>query len=370
MKTNTILLFLLLIVLGCSKQAQPHPKELPHTSLKAVAFSRLPEIKNIDFNEVLDNFIYDCQSSKTQKLYGALCLEAKKTNNAKKFILENFQAYRIFDENGAAQGLLTGYFEPELEASLQKSKEYQYPLYSMPKDLVTVDLASVYPELKHLRLRGRVQNNKLVPYDTRAEIKRSDINSSVICYCRSQIDRYFLEVQGSGKVHLDDNSTFYVGYANNNGYKYTSIGKYLIKKGEIAPKNISLESIRIWLESHPQRVDEVLNQNKAMVFFAKRSRGATGALGIELRAKSSVAVDSKYIPLGSMLYLSSNIKAKKIDKFVFAQDVGGAIKGAVRADYFLGSGAEALAMAGSLKSPLRLWIILPKKKIYAKEKDI
>ncbi len=367
MKTNTILLFFLLLVLGCSKQPKLHLKELPNTSLKATAFSELPEIQKIDFQKVVDNFIYDCQSAKAQKLYSDLCQKAKETQSAQEFILQNFQAYRIYGKDNRTEGLLTGYFEPEIDASLQKDEYYQYPLYTTPKDLIEVDLSSIYPNLKHYRLRGRIEGNKLVPYYTRAEIKRSDINSSVICYCKSKIDRYFLEVQGSGKVLLDDNSTFYVGYDNQNGHKYKSIGKYLVKNGEISQQDISLQSIRAWLEAHPQRVDEVLNKNRAMVFFSKRSRGATGALGLELRAKSSVAVDSKYIPLGSMLYLSSNFNTQKIDKFVFAQDVGGAIKGALRVDYFLGSGEDALNIAGTLKSPLRLWIILPKEKRFMNE---
>jgi len=363
MKTYTILTIILLLFLGCSKQARPIVKELPNTYLTPVTFSELPQIESVDFDAVLDGFVYNCKSTKTQKLYGTLCNEAQNAKDVKWFILNNFQAYQIHEKDGNNEGVLTGYYEPSIDASLHKDNVYKYPLYTPPKDLITVDLSSLYPELKNYRLRGRLEGNKLVPYYSREQIKRSDINSSVICYCRSKIDRFFLEVQGSGKVILDDNSSFYVGYANQNGYKYSSIGKYLIKIGAIPAKDISLESIRAYLNAHPDKVDEVLNQNRAMVFFSKRSYGATGALGLQLRPKSSVAVDRNYIPLGSMLYLSSYYdNNKKIDKFVYAQDVGGAIKGAVRADYFLGSGEDALRLAGSLKSPLRLWILLPKEK--------
>ena len=363
MKTYTILLFILLLFLGCTQHPKPLVKELPNTYLTPAAFDELPQIERIDFDAVLEGFIYDCKSAKTQKLYGELCSKAEGVIDAKAFILNNFQAYLVHEKDGRSEGLLTGYYEPEIHASLHKDDVYKYPLYTPPNDLITVDLAPLYPELKHYRLRGRLEGNRLVPYYSREQIKRRDINSSVICYCRSQIDRFFLEVQGSGKVVLDDNSSFYVGYANQNGHKYSSIGKYLIKTGAIEAKNISLSSIRAYLEAYPEKVDEVLNQNRAMVFFSKRSQGATGALGLQLRPKSSVAVDRKYIPLGSMLYLSSYYdNNKKIDKFVYAQDVGGAIKGAVRADYFLGSGEEALRLAGSLKAPLRLWILLPKEK--------
>jgi len=362
MKTYTISLFLLLLFFGCSRQPKPLVKELPNTYVIPAAFSELPHIESVDFDAVLEGFVYDCKSKKTQKLYGELCQKAQKSRDAKSFIMNNFQAFQIYEKDGRSEGLLTGYYEPEIYASLKKDSVYKYPLYTPPKDLITVDLSAVYPELKNYRLRGRIQGKKLVPYYSREQIKRSDINSSVICYCRSQIDRFFLEVQGSGRVVLDDNSSFYIGYANQNGHRYRSIGRYLIKIGAIPAKDISLESIRAYLDAHPEKVDEVLNYNKAMVFFSKRSHGATGALGLQLRPKSSVAVDRKYIPLGSMLYLSSNYDNNEtIDKFVYAQDVGGAIKGAVRADYFLGSGEEALRLAGSLKSPLRLWILLPKR---------
>jgi len=360
MKINLIIFILTLIFLGCSKQKKVL-SQVPNSYVVASSFQALPALQKNNFQKLLDDFRNNCSSMKAQNLYGSLCQKAKQTKYAKEFFLHNFQVYQICKKNGSKEGLLTGYFEPELQGSLRKSTIYKYPLYATPKDLVSVDLSAIYPELKHYRLRGRLDGKRVVPYYTRAEIKRKEINSSVICYCKSKIDRFFLEVQGSGKVVLDNNKTIYVGYANNNGYKYSSIGKYLIKSGDILAKNISLQSIRAWLQAHPKKIDSVLNQNQKMIFFAKRSQGATGALGLELRAKSSVAVDSHYIPLGSMLYLNSSFKKRKIDTFVFAQDVGGAIKGPLRVDYFLGSGSDAMQTAGMLKAPLQMWIILPKK---------
>jgi len=362
MKVNIMIILIVLLMLGCAKEPKVLFSELPYTYLKSAAFNELPKINEINFDEVLDDFINTCKSKKAQKLYKQLCVEAPNAVDSKVFIYDNFRPYLVVNKNGKKDGLLTGYYEPELHASFIKDEVYKYPLYNTPSDLITVNLSSIYPELKAYRLRGKIKGNKLVPYDTREEIKRSDINASVICYCDSKIDRFFLEVQGSGKVILDNNMTIFVGYNNQNGHKYKSIGKYLVKNKEIPLKEISLQTIRKWLKSHPNRVDEVLNYNKAMVFFSKKNQGATGALGLQLKAKSSIAVDSQYIPLGSMLYLNSKYKNKKLDRFVFAQDVGGAIKGPVRADYFLGSGKKALSIAGSLKAPLNLWIILPKEK--------
>jgi membrane-bound lytic murein transglycosylase A len=161
---------------------------------------------------------------------------------------------------------------------------------------------------------------------------------------------------------MDDNSSIYLGYDNQNGHKYRSIGKYLIDKHELTKEEVSLQSIKRWLLDHPQRADEVLNYNNSMVFFSKREQGATGALGVELTPMRSIAVDKRYILLGSMLYLSADLNSSKIDRIVFAQDTGGAIRGSVRADLFVGSGDKALQLAGHLKAPLKLWLILPKER--------
>ena len=353
-----ILFFIITLFLGCSNNKQP----LKNVHFMKTSFSNLPGLQQQNYDEFLNNFIHNCKSTKGQKIYKKLCQKAFHVTDAKKFLLHNFTPYSIADKNGNRQGLLTGYYEAQIHGSLQKSDKYKYPIYATPRDLVVVDLSAIYPELKNYRLRGRLQNNKLVPYYSRKESKLHDLNASVICYCDSKIDRFFLQVQGCGEVILDDNSTFYIGYDNQNGYKYKSIGKYLVQKGEIPLENISLQTIRQWLQMHPSQIDEVLNYNPSFVFFSKREKGATGALGLQLREKSSVAVDKRYIPLGNMLYLSSNLGNKELNKIVFAQDTGGAIKGPLRVDLFLGSGDKALNIAGRLQSPLKLWLLVPNKK--------
>jgi len=250
-----------------------------------------------------------------------------------------------------------------LEGSLHKHDEYVYPIYRKPKDLVVVDLSSIYPELKNYRLRGRLEGDKLIPYYTRAESESNLLDAEVVCFCDSKIDRFFLEIQGSGKIHLDDNKTMFIGFENQNGHRYSAIGRYLVKIGALRLEDVSLQSIREWLDNNPSRVDEVLNYNESMVFFQEREQGATGALGLELTPLRSIAVDTRYIPLGSMLYLNADVNNSQISKVVFAQDTGGAIKGRVRADLFVGSGEGALEIAGKLKAPLSLWMLLPKNKL-------
>ncbi|MFT7859901.1 MAG: MltA domain-containing protein [Sulfurimonas sp.] len=323
--------------------------------------AELPErFKHENFGEILELFQKNCQTKKALDLYPNLCLKAESVKDPKEFILKNFQAHKLYNEKDDTDvGLLTGYYLASIRASLEKTPKYRYPIYETPSDLVSVDLSSIYPELKHYRLRGRLKGGKLVPYYNRENA--SKIEAPVLCYCDSKVDRFFLEVQGSGKVYLDNNDSFFIGYDNQNGYKYRSIGRYLVDQGEIALEDISMQSIRTWLDNHPERIDEVLNYNNSMVFFKQRSRGAVGALGVELTPMRSIAVDRRYVKLGSMLYLDAELKDKKISRVVFAQDTGGAIKGSVRADFFTGFGKEAELLAGSLKAALKLWIFVPKE---------
>ncbi len=366
MKLSLTLLFIILFFLSCSKECKV-PQEakllfdfLPYTYLKKSSFDALPGFQNERYDEIVDEFLNNCQTKKAKKIYGKLCEEAKGTLNSKFFLTENFRPYLIYNDANSSDGLLTGYYEAEIHASKEKSNKYKYPLYETPKDLITVDLSSIYPELKSYRLRGRVVGNRVVPYDTRAESKKSMLNADIICYCDSKIDKFFLEIQGSGRVQLDDNSTIFVGYDNQNGHKYRAIGQYLVKIKALRLEDISLQSIKTWLENHPSRVDEVLNYNNSMIYFKERKQGATGALGLELHAKRAVAVDPKYIPLGSLLYMHAEGVDTNFSRAILAEDTGGAIKGAVRADLFLGTGEEALKIAGKLKSKLKLWILLPK----------
>jgi len=367
MKYILTLLLVVAFFISCSKEAKKPleeakiiSKKLPETYLLKSSFDKLPNFTNENYDEVLSQFSNNCRTSKAKKIYGNLCNKLENIKDAKEFLITSFTPFVISTQKTKKEGLLTGYYEAQLYASLNETKKYKYPIYETPNDLIIVDLSSIYPKLKRYRLRGRLEGNKIVPYDTRAQSKRKGVNANVICYCDSKVDKFFLEIQGSGRVQLDDNSTMFVGYDNQNGHRYRAIGRYLVKIGALKLKEVSLQSIKNWLENNPKRVDEVLNYNKSLVYFKQRSQGATGALGLELTPKRSIAVDRKYIPLGSMVYLNANVNDENISRVVFAQDTGGAIKGAIRADLFLGAGDEALDTAGHLNSVLKLWILLPK----------
>ncbi|MEA3370468.1 MAG: murein transglycosylase A [Campylobacterota bacterium] len=361
MKQIYIIFILVIFILGCSKEPSVAFKELPQTNLQKSSFKDLPNWENENYDEVLYSFMNNCRAKKSVEIYGELCSKTQRVSDAKEFLESNFSPYRIVAQSTHEESIMTGYFEPELHGSLTKTQRFKYPIYNTPNDLVVVNLASVYADLKEYRLRGRLEENRVVPYYSRAEINAREINAEPICYCDSKIDKFFLEVQGSGRVKLDSGETIYVGYDNQNGHKYSSIGKYLVKSGEISQEDISLQSIRAWFKANPARVDEVLNHNASFVFFKQRKNAASGSLGLELTPLRSVAVDRRYIPLGSMVYLSALGKTKEYQRTVFAQDTGGAIKGSVRADMFLGFGDEAGEIAGELKAPLKLWILVPKK---------
>ena len=361
MKFNLVVFSIFIIFAGCSKEPHVLLESMPKTQLLKATFSELPNWSDEDYKEALGSFINSCKSSKTKKIYKDLCVDASRVKKHKEFLLSEFTPYKIIPQDD--DNLLTGYFEPQLKGSLTKKEPYIYPIYATPNDLVVIDLVKLYPELKNYRLRGKLENNRVVPYYDRAESKDQHLDASVICYTDSKIDLFFLEVQGSGRVELESGENIFIGYDNQNGHKYKSIGKYLISIGEIPKEQISLQSIKKWLTDNPLRVDEVLNHNKSMVFFRQRDKAATGSLGIELTPLRSVAVDRNYIPLGSMLYLSADIKEKKVSRVVMAQDTGGAIKGSSRADMFVGYGHKAGEIAGELKSELELWILLPKGEV-------
>jgi len=362
MKYLPMILIIFIFFTGCTKKPKVLLMQMPKTYLKKSSFEQMPNFNDDSFLDVLKVFNHNCTTKKAQKIYKNLCYKASKIKNkreAREFFLLNFTPYTIYDEDFNKIGLLTGYYEAELYGSLVKTDRYKYPVYTPPSDLIEVDLSSIYPELKNFRLRGKLKGNKVVPYNERKYCNGE--NCKIICYVDSKIDLFFLEIQGSGRIKLTNGKTIYVGYANQNGHKYSSIGKYMLKKGYLKPDNISMQSIRTFLKNNPSKVDEILNQNRSVIFFKRKNKPSTGSLGVTLTPKRSVAVDPKYIQLGSLLYIDSKIDNSRFSRFVFAQDTGSAIQGALRTDLFLGYGNKAMNVAGRLKSDLKLWMLVPKE---------
>ena len=288
------------------------------------------------------------------------------------YFTDNFNVYAATNQDGTDSGMITGYYEPLLKGSRTKSNQYLYPLYKQPTDLITVDLAEIYPELKGKRVRGKLVGNmqngqKLVPYDTRAEIEATPapLAGSELVWIDDIIDGFFLQVQGSGLVQLNNGQLMHVGYANQNGQAYNSIGRVLIERGELTKDQASMQGIKNWARTNPTKLRDLLNANPSYVFFKELPAGLTGplgALGVPLTAERSVAVDPKYVPLGALIFLSTTEPNNQtpLKRLMVAQDTGGAIKGGVRTDYFWGAGENAGKQAGAMKQPGKVWVLLPK----------
>jgi membrane-bound lytic murein transglycosylase A len=284
------------------------------------------------------------------------------------YFAQHFNVYSTVNEDGSDIGLITGYYEPLLKGSRTKSSQYPHPLYKQPADLITVDLGEAYPELKNKRVRGKLKGNKLVPYPTRAEIETipSPLIGNELVWINDLVDGFFLQVQGSGLVQLDNGESMHVGYADQNGQAYNSIGRVLIERGELTLDQAGMQGIKEWARNNPQKLRDLLNANPSYVFFRELPAGLSGplgALGVPLTAGRSVAIDPKHVPLGAPIFLSTTLpnSNRPLKKLMVAQDTGGAIKGGVRADYFWGAGESAGKQAGSMKQLGKIWVLLPKE---------
>jgi membrane-bound lytic murein transglycosylase A len=285
---------------------------------------------------------------------------------ARGFFEQTFVPYAVIAPEGSDTGLVTGYYEPVLDGSRERTDRFRYPIFGVPDDLVDVELSSLYPEIKGIRLRGRLDGRRLVPYYSRAEIDaRGDgFEAPVIAWVADPVELFFLQIQGSGQIRLDDDVRIRVGYADQNGHPYSSLGRYLVAQGELPLEQASMDGIKAWAQAHPRLLQQALAQNPSYVFFRElpATGGAIGALGAPLTAGYSIAVDRRYFPLGAPVYLATTmpLSDQPLERLVMAQDTGGAIRGAVRADFFWGSGAEAGALAGRMRQPGRMWLLWPR----------
>jgi membrane-bound lytic murein transglycosylase A len=268
-----------------------------------------------------------------------------------------FTPFEVMDSSGGRDGLFTGYYEGEIAASRTRHGVYQTPVYGLPPDLVRVDLGGFLPKLKGEHISGKVAGHALVPYADRAEINAHGAKAPVLFYAADPIAFFFLQIQGSGRVTLDDGSTGRIAYAGENGQPYTAIGRTLIAQGELTRETVSLQSIRAWLLAHPDSARAVMETDRSYIFF--REAEGSGAQGTALTPLGSMAVDLRLHPLGVPFFVAAD-GPDPVHAMLVAQDTGGAIRGAVRGDIFFGFGAEAERRAGLMKAPGRLYVLLPK----------
>jgi membrane-bound lytic murein transglycosylase A len=349
---------------------------IEHVRYERADWNRLDGWRNDDVTAAWPAFMKSCDALAARIEWASICGNARLVVTTpvaiRNFFENNFSVYRVLSEAAGRPieppGLITGYYEPLLNGARQRSSRFSAPLYAPPDDLLTIDLSSVYPELKGKRLRGRLQGKKVVPYASRADLDNdAALRGKEIVWVENALDAFFLQVQGSGRVKLPTGETIRLQYADQNGYPYQSIGRYLVDHGELTLDQASIGGIRTWLSAHPQRFKEVLNANPSVVFFHEEkisdpSLGPKGALGVPLSAGRSIAIDPASIPLGAPVFLATTQPASEVplQRLVIAQDTGGAIRGTVRADFYWGTGTEAGEQAGKMRQTAKMWLLWPK----------
>ena len=347
--------------------AKPAAKPLERSS-----WEELPGWGSDDLAPALDAFLVSCKSLRTRPAWREVCAAAGGLGRNDLLALRNwfeaqFQPWRLVNPDASREGLITGYYEPVLKGSRTRKPPYLHPALGVPPDLIDVELGDLYPELKHMRLRGRLEGRRLIPYFSRAEWESTQAaeSATALVWLDDEIDLFFMQIQGSGQVRLDDGSRVRLGYADQNGHPYRSVGRWLVEQGELSADKASMQGIRAWTQAHPERARAALNANPSMVFFRElplTSEGPPGALGLPLTAERSIAVDPRHLTLGAPVWLATTYPNSKrpLERLMLAQDTGGAIRGVVRADFFWGSGAEAGVQAGKMRQQGQMWLLLPR----------
>jgi membrane-bound lytic murein transglycosylase A len=344
------------------------PKPVPPP--RPITLDRLPGVA-ADTLEGLGTAI-DRQCAMTQPPgpWSRWCLPAEGAARAaelRAWLGQRFVAVELLDSQ-RPEGLVTGYYEPVIRGSRERRSTAQAPILARPRDLLTIDLSAIEPKLQGLRLRGRLDGQRVVPYYSRESMAaRGSQVAEVLGWADDPVDLFFVEIQGSGRVAFSDGTVLRIGYADQNGHPYRAIGRTLIDRGALAAAEVTAPAIKSWLRANPSDAPSVMNSNPSQVFFrtlpgdVAPDAGPPGSLGVPLTALRSVAVDRREIPLGTLLYVSTTdpVDGRPIERFMVAQDTGGAIAGTKRLDVFWGLGPRAELAAGLMKAPARIWRLVP-----------
>jgi membrane-bound lytic murein transglycosylase A len=378
-------LLLAALLAACSTTPPPRPAVAPVTPapppsangvrLTRVGFSDLPGWNAARFDAAQASFRRGCaqlaKKAPAAVMGGAgyagtvgdwlpLCSAIR--GDARAFFETNFTPFTI-SEGDKADGLFTGYYEPEILAAPARGGVYQTPIYALPDDWVRFDLGEFDSRLAGQHAVAQVRDHALQPYPDRAAINAAPPRGPVLLWAADPVALFFLQIQGSGRARLPDGSSVRLAYAGANGQPYTAIGRTLINEGQLTRENVSLQSIRAWLLAHPDQARRVMETDKSYVFFLRGAiddpaLGSTGTLGVNLTPLASLAVDAKMNALGAPFFVAAD-GPDPVHGLLIAQDTGGAIKGAVRGDIFFGAGPEAEERAGHMNAPGRLFVLLP-----------
>jgi len=363
----------ILLIAACQqlpeKPAPPKPPGPERVQYIQASFSTLPGWSTTRLEPSLRAFLNGCARAPAVLLGAcgtATTIAIGDEDGARRFFETYFTPYAIISSETGDTGTITGYYEPVLRGSRTRDIVNRFPIFGVPDDLIVVDLANVAPETRNLRLRGRVDGRRLVPYYTRGEIdaRGETFKAPIIGWTSDPVELFFLQIQGSGQLELDNGDRVRLAYADQNGHPYRSLGRYLVDRGELTLDQASMQGIKSWAAANPGKLQDALNVNASYVFFRESAdpRGVVGALSVPLVPQYSLAVDRRFIPLGAPLFLSTTypLSDQPLARLAFAHDTGGAIRGAVRADFFWGTGPDAAVPAGRMRQPGKMWLLWPR----------
>jgi membrane-bound lytic murein transglycosylase A len=334
-------------------------------------FHRLPETAAFTYGDL----VYTAREMEASTALFLKIVEENAGAARDAAIRERFLLFESRNERGA--GFFTGYFEPVLPGSLACSERFRAPLYAIPADLVTLELAPyadaglVPPELRGKSLRGKLQGRKLVPYDDRGRIGFGDAlagRAEPIAWVADEIELFFLQIQGSGLISLEDGTLLRVNYADQNGHPYRAIGKLL--RDRIPPERMSLQTLKAYLREHPEEVRGILEYNPSYTFFRRVEEGPLGNIQVPLTPGRSLAMDARLTPKGGIAWIETTLPAAAtpgapspvpVRRFGVVQDTGGAIAGHGRVDIFWGTGDDAERIAGPFKQEGRVFLLVARK---------
>ncbi|HEX8062555.1 MAG TPA: murein transglycosylase A [Allosphingosinicella sp.] len=350
-----------------SAPAAETPPPAPPTAalLGVTAGPSLPALGEAEAARALDAFRTSCPAlvkrtdssglTRPEDWQGACAIAAGRPAFAAAFFAEHFELVQVGDGNA----FVTGYFEPEIAGSRTRQPGYEVPIYRKPDDLVEIDAATA--EATGTPRRGRLENGVVVPYYERSEIEAGALANRglEIAWAADEIDLFFLQIQGSGRLRLPDGGVMRIGYAGQNGREYVGIGKLMKDRGLLGPGQTTMQGIVTWLREHPEEGKAIMRENKSYIFFQELTGpGPLGALGLPVTGRATVATDPKYVPMGAPVLLQ--LDRPEATGLWIAQDTGGAIKGSNRFDTFWGAGAEAARIAGGMQGRGRAYILVPK----------
>jgi len=332
-----------------SSGAAPSTYNSSIASFSAVSWQALPGWQEDNLAQAWPAWLKSCDALRKragevnwrQVCAQAGSVSAQDTSAIRKYFETYFQAYEIRNNSGSETGLITGYYEPLMNGSQTRTSTYSVPLYAYPK---------VW------------RNSKPNPGPTRAELMSSGVlNGSEIAWVQDPVEAASMQIQGSGKIRLEDGRILQLGFAGTNEQPFKSSAQWLLDRKEITSKEATMQGISQWAKRNPGRVNEMLNANPRFVFF-KETSGTVGALGVSLTSERSIAIDPQAMPLGAPVFLVTTkpLSSEPLQKLVMAQDTGKAIVGGVRADYYWGSGEAAGEMAGRMKQNGKMWLLLPR----------